>query len=50
VPQTQEDAAVLLAGLTRETVIAYRAYLEANYPKTTASRRLTVLRRLCTEA
>ena len=49
-PLAQEDAANLLAGLTRERVIAYRAYLEATYPKTTASRRLTVLRRLCAEA
>src|SRR5579871_975827 len=49
-PLAQADAALLLAGLTRETVIAYRAYLEATYPKTTASRRLTVLRRLCAEA
>lgn len=49
-PLAQEDAAVKLSGLTRETVIAYRAYLEATYPKTTASRRLTVLRRLCAEA
>ena len=31
-------------------MIAYRAYLEATYPKTTASRRLTVLCRLCVEA
>jgi integrase len=49
-PLAQQDAALLLSGLTREAVIAYRAYLEATYPKTTASRRLTVLRRLCAEA
>lgn len=58
---TSAEAAALLAQLTRDQVIAYRAYLDAKdptdpegqrglYAKTTAIRRLTVVRRLCAEA
>lgn len=53
--------AARLSRLTRDEVIAYRAYLDAKdpddpegqrrlYAKTTAVRRLTVVRRLCAEA
>lgn len=55
------EAAARLSQLTRDQVIAYRAYLDAKdptdpegkrrlYAKTTAVRRLTVVRRLCAEA
>lgn len=60
-PCSPAEAASLLSQLTRDQVIAYRAYLDAKdptdpqgqrrlYAKTTAIRRLTVVRRLCAEA
>src|SRR5215470_3138034 len=60
-PCSPAEAAMLLAQLTRDQVIAYRAYLDTKdptdaegnrrlYAKTTAVRRLTVVRRLCAEA
>ena len=60
-PSSPAEDAARLSRLTRDEVIAYRAYLDAAdpadpdgqrrlYAKTTAVRRLTVLRRLCAEA
>jgi len=56
-PSSPAEDAARLSGLTREAVIAYRAYLDPTtasgkrpYAKATALRRLTVVRRLCAEA